>query len=200
SSRSGPGPGRQKDRAVGRHSESAVAAVRLRVPNPLFQGDRVLRSRRAGAHGANRPRSFERLPLCLAAGCRGGRDRESRRIMPPVVKRGFADTSVGQVHYRIAHPSGAPSTRPLVIFHGSPSSSLSLMRLMTHLAETRTVIAFDTMGQGDSCPPPSADITFEDFAKLYAEALASLGPEFDCVDLFGTHTGARIVAEFAISF
>jgi pimeloyl-ACP methyl ester carboxylesterase len=120
--------------------------------------------------------------------------------MPPAVKRGFADTAAGQVHYRIARASGAPSARPLVMFHGSPSSSLSLMRLMTHLAETRMVIAFDTMGQGDSCPPPSADITFEDFAKFYAEALASLGPKFDSVDLFGTHTGARIVAEFAIAF
>jgi pimeloyl-ACP methyl ester carboxylesterase len=120
--------------------------------------------------------------------------------MAPSVKRGFADTAAGQVHYRIARLSGAASARPLVMFHGSPSSSLSLVRLMTHLAETRTVIAFDTLGQGDSCPPPSADITFEDFAKFYAEALASLGPEFDCVDLFGTHTGARIVAEFAIIF
>ena len=120
--------------------------------------------------------------------------------MAPSVKRGFADTAAGQVHYRIACPSGAASARPLVMFHGSPSSSLSLVRLMTHLAQTRTVIAFDTMGQGDSCPPPSADITFEDFAKFYAEALASLGRELDCVDLFGTHTGARIVAEFAIIF
>jgi pimeloyl-ACP methyl ester carboxylesterase len=116
------------------------------------------------------------------------------------MKRGFADTSAGQVHYRIARPSGASMTRPLVMFHGSPSSSVSLVRLMTHLAETRTVIAFDTMGQGDSCPPPSADITFEDLARFYGEALASLGLEFDRVDLFGTHTGARIVTEFAIGW
>ncbi len=120
--------------------------------------------------------------------------------MPPAMKRGFADTSAGQVHYRIARPSGTAAARPLVMFHGSPSSSLSLVRLMTHVAETRTVMAFDTMGQGDSCPPPSADITFEDFARFYVEALASLGPEFDQVDLFGTHTGARIVAELAIGF
>jgi pimeloyl-ACP methyl ester carboxylesterase len=62
------------------------------------------------------------------------------------------------------------------------------------------VIAFDTMGQGDSCPPPSADVTFEDYARFYAEALTSLGPAFDRVDLFGTHTGARIAAEFAIAY
>ena len=120
--------------------------------------------------------------------------------MPAAIKRGFADTAAGQVHYRMARPPGAAAARPLVMFHGSPSSSLSLVRLMTHLGQTRTVIAFDTMGQGDSCPPPSGNITFEDFAHRYAEALTFLGPEFECVDLFGTHTGARIAAEFAIAF
>ena len=119
--------------------------------------------------------------------------------MPATIKRGFADTAVGQVHYRMTRPTGV-TARPLVMFHGSPSSSLSLVRLMAHLSESRTVIAFDTMGQGDSCPPPSDDITFEDFARFYAEALAFLGPDFDCVDLFGTHTGARIAAEFAVAF
>ena len=62
------------------------------------------------------------------------------------------------------------------------------------------MIVFDTMGQGDSCPPPSADVTFEDYARIYGEALTSLGREFDRADVFGTHTGARIAAEFAIAF
>jgi len=86
------------------------------------------------------------------------------------------------------------------MFHGSPSSSYSLVRQVANLAQSRRVIAFDTMGQGDSCPPPSADVTFVDYARYYAEALTSIGGEFDTVDLFGTHTGARIVAEFAIAF
>ena len=118
--------------------------------------------------------------------------------MSSIIKRGFADTSVGQVHYRTARPSDGSRSRPLVMFHGSPSSSLSLVREIANLASSRTVIAFDTMGQGDSCPPPSADVTFEDYARYYAEALTSLGQEFARVDLFGTHTGARIAAEFAI--
>ena len=120
--------------------------------------------------------------------------------MPSRVTRGFADTSVGQVHYRTARPHGTVSTRPLVMFHGSPSSSTSLSRLVSCLGDRRVVIAFDTMGQGDSCPPPSAEVTFEDYARFYAEALTSLGPAFDRVDLFGTHTGARIAAEFAIAY
>ena len=65
--------------------------------------------------------------------------------MPATIKRGFADTAVGQVHYRMTRPTGV-TARPLVMFHGSPSSSLSLVRLMAHLGESRTVIAFDTMG------------------------------------------------------
>lgn len=120
--------------------------------------------------------------------------------MPGTIKRGFADTSIGQVHYRSARPAGTTRTRPLVMFHGSPSSSQSLTRQIACLAASRVVIAFDTMGQGDSCPPPSADVTFIDFARYYAEALDSLGTAFAGVDLFGTHTGARIAAEFAIAF
>jgi pimeloyl-ACP methyl ester carboxylesterase len=120
--------------------------------------------------------------------------------MQPTIKRGFADTSVGQVHYRFAGPASAQRTPPLVMFHGSPSSSHSLARQIANLAESRTVIAFDTMGQGDSCPPPSRDVTFVDYARYYAEALTSLGPEYAKVDLFGTHTGGRIAAEFALGF
>jgi len=65
--------------------------------------------------------------------------------MPSRLTRGFADTSVGQVHYRAAKPQGAVSTRPLVMFHGSPSSSRSLARLVACLGDQRCVIAFDTM-------------------------------------------------------
>jgi pimeloyl-ACP methyl ester carboxylesterase len=118
----------------------------------------------------------------------------------PSLKRGFADTSVGQVHYRTAEPSSYAQARPLVMFHGSPSSSYSLARQIANLATSRVVIAFDTMGQGDSCPPPSPDVTFEDYARFYTEALTSLGPNFDRVDLFGTHTGARIAIEIAVAF
>jgi len=96
--------------------------------------------------------------------------------------RGFADTSVGQVHYRAAKPQGAVSTRPLVMFHGSPSSSRSLARLVACLGDQRCVIAFDTMGQGDSCPPPSADVTMQDYARFYGEALDSLRLGHDQVD------------------
>ena len=120
--------------------------------------------------------------------------------MLPDIKRGFAETSVGQVHFRFARPERGSQRPPLVMFHGSPSSSHSLARQVARLATTRTVIAFDTMGQGDSCPPPSGQVDFSDYARFYAEALTDLGREFDRVDLFGTHTGARIVAEFAISF
>ena len=55
--------------------------------------------------------------------------------MPSRVTRGFADTSVGQVHYRTARPARAVSTRPLVMFHGSPSSSMSLARLVACLGD-----------------------------------------------------------------
>lgn len=114
------------------------------------------------------------------------------------VKRQFVDCSIGQIHYRYRRPETPSGARPLVMFHGSPSSSRQLRHLIAEMGKSRTVIGFDTIGQGDSCPPPSADVTFQDYARYYREALSAMGPEFDVVDVFGTHTGARQAAEYAI--
>ncbi len=106
---------------------------------------------------------------------------------------GFIDIEEGQVHYRTAGQGGTP----LVMFHGSPGSSKMLNRLIAALGETRQVIALDTMGQGDSSSPARDDVDMAYFADAARRALDSLG-RFDRVDLFGTHTGARIATEFAI--
>jgi len=109
------------------------------------------------------------------------------------LERGFADIDEGQVHFRMAGDGGVP----LVMFHGSPGSSKMLNRLAAALGKTRRVIALDTMGQGDSSPPPRDEVDMAYFADAGARALDALGG-FDRVDLFGTHTGARIATEFAI--
>ncbi len=115
------------------------------------------------------------------------------------VKRQFADSPAGQIHYRHCRPDVPTGRRPLVMFHGSPSSSRQLRHLVAALGATRPVIAIDTLGQGDSCPPPTPDVTFQDYARIYRAALAGMGNEYDVVDLFGTHTGARQAAEYAIA-
>ena len=109
--------------------------------------------------------------------------------------RGFIDIDEGQVHYRAAGQGGTP----LVMFHGSPGSSKMLDRLILALGQTRQVIALDTMGQGDSSAPARDDVDMAYFADAARRALDALGG-FETVDVFGTHTGARIATEFAIHY
>ena len=72
---------------------------------------------------------------------------------------------------------------------------------MQALAKTgvpRTLLAPDTLGNGDSAPPapPKPDIAY--FANSQRRLIDALG--FERVDIYGTHTGARIACEFAAAF
>jgi len=73
--------------------------------------------------------------------------------------------------------------------------------LMTALSEAgfaRTIIAPDTLGNGDSPPPaPEApDIPY--FADSKLRMLDTLG--IDRIDIYGSHTGARIACELAAAY
>jgi len=114
------------------------------------------------------------------------------------IRRGFTDIAEGQVHYRAIESGARHDKPPILLLHSSPLSSLLMVKFGTHLAATRDVVALDTLGQGDSCPPPRNDVMMDYFADATARALASLGGKYDVVDVFGTHTGARIAAELAI--
>ena len=115
----------------------------------------------------------------------------------PALKRGFADIAEGQVHYRTAQPEKDCSALPLVMFHGSPTSSLTFAPLIQSFARSRRVIAPDTVGQGDSCPPRSDKEEMPYFADAALRALDTMG--LDKFDLYGTHTGAAIAVEAAIA-
>lgn len=72
---------------------------------------------------------------------------------------------------------------------------------MTALAQAgfkRTIIAPDTLGNGDSPPPSpeSPDIPY--FAESKLRLMDALGIER--ADLYGSHTGARIACEFAAAY
>lgn len=108
------------------------------------------------------------------------------------IRRGFADISHGQIHYRHAGGDGPP----LVMLHASPGSSRQLEPLMNAFAPTRRVIAPDTLGNGDSAPPREARPTIDSLAAGALEALDALG--LDRFDLYGTHTGASIAATIAL--
>ena len=112
------------------------------------------------------------------------------------VRRGFVEIAEGQVHYREAGEPRA-GQRPLVMFHASPASALTLEPLMRVLGRDRHVIAPDTLGNGDSCAPAHSGVDLPYFADAHMRALDALGVG-QC-DLYGTHTGANVAIEIAIA-
>ena len=122
---------------------------------------------------------------------------------PGRVTKTYAATEYGQLLVRLgATPAAGVASRPLVLLHGSPTSARDLEPIMAELAAQRPLIAFDTLGNGDSDKPDRdrhpqfARPGIADYAPVVLEALAALGVgEFD---LYGTHTGAAIAAETAI--
>lgn len=110
------------------------------------------------------------------------------------VTRGFVDALEGQCHYRACGDEGLPI---LLMFHGSPGSSFSLVPLMRHLASERRVIAFDTFGNGDSSPSRVEEPEIQDLAGSLIRVIDAMGlKEFD---LYGYHTGTAICTEISIA-
>lgn len=119
--------------------------------------------------------------------------------LPGRATKTYAATQYGQLLVRQRHD--APG-RPVVLLHGSPTSAQALEPLIDALAAQRPVVAFDTLGNGDSDKPDPvrhpqfAHPSMRDYAPVVLEAIDALGiGEFD---LYGTHTGAAIAAEVAI--
>jgi pimeloyl-ACP methyl ester carboxylesterase len=112
---------------------------------------------------------------------------------PPGVRRAFADGRYGQVHYRIARPA-RPVRTPLLCFHQSPGSSRMWARFLSVMGTDRIALAADTIGFGESDPPPEPK-EVEDFAAAMLELIDSLG--LPKVDLMGMHTGSKVAIEVA---
>ncbi len=120
-------------------------------------------------------------------------------MTPAAIRRGFVDVGDGQVHYRVAGPPpGAPHGTPLVMLHPSPGSSKMLEPLIRLFAQTRRVIAPDTLGNGDSAVPDGTDPALAVFVDGHQRALDALGVER--FDLYGSHTGGNIACEIAIAW
>ncbi len=112
---------------------------------------------------------------------------------PDGVRRGFADSRYGQIHYRIARPS-EPKQIPLICFHLSPGSSRMYGQFLQRMGVDRVAIAADSIGFGESSPPP-APKEIEDFAQCMGDLLDSLG--IGDVDAMGMHTGSEVAVELA---
>lgn len=108
------------------------------------------------------------------------------------VKRGFADTRLGQVHYRIAG-AGAP----LILLHQSTRSSTEFRFMIPILARTRRVVAMDIPGFGDS-DRPAKPPSIPEFAGSVIDLMDALG--IKKASLVGHHTGAYILGEVAAAY
>lgn len=107
------------------------------------------------------------------------------------MRRAYADTPGGQLHYR-----EVGSGPPLVLLHMTASSSVMYERSLPLLAERFRAIAVDTPGFGLSDPLPGPpDIA--GYARAVAAFLDALG--LVEVDLVGSHTGASIALELAVT-
>ena len=117
--------------------------------------------------------------------------------MDTLIRRGFAEVTEGQVHYREAGHTLHLVKRPLVMLHASPGSAKMLEPLIKRLALHRHVIATDTLGNGDSSAPMGSSPLIAYFADAHLRALNAMGIER--FDLYGSHTGANIACEIAIN-
>ena len=111
--------------------------------------------------------------------------------MPDVIRKGYVDTSDGQIHYRSTAGGGRP---PIVYFHQTASSSPMFESVMRLIAGDREQLALDTPAFGQSFFPPVTPTTGYYVATLL-EALTNLG--IDEFHAFGHHTGAAIACEMA---
>ena len=120
------------------------------------------------------------------------------------IERQFVALREGQLHLRRleAHADGASPVVPAVLLlHPSPASSWFMQGLMIELRKAgcnAALIAPDTLGNGDSAPPgiDRPDIAY--FADSMRRMMDELG--LDRVDMYGSHTGARIACEYAAAF
>jgi pimeloyl-ACP methyl ester carboxylesterase len=106
-----------------------------------------------------------------------------------MVRRAFADTPQGPIHYRTAG-----SGPPVLLLHQTPRSSDEYRDVIPLLARHRRVVAMDTIGYGDSYRP-AGTCGIEEYARGALDLLDALGIARTAV--VGHHTGAVIGVELA---
>jgi pimeloyl-ACP methyl ester carboxylesterase len=104
----------------------------------------------------------------------------------------FVETARGRVHLRRAGAEGTP----LLVLPTGGGSSEQFAPVVRGLAEGRTVFAIDYFGNGLSDRRDGA-VEVADLAADAAAVVEALG--FSAVDVWGSHTGALVGLELAVS-
>ncbi|MBO2463994.1 alpha/beta fold hydrolase [Actinomadura violacea] len=105
-----------------------------------------------------------------------------------MIRFGYADTPLGQVHYA---ESGVRTGPPLILLHQTPRSWDEFREAIPRLAAGRHVIAPDTPGFGASARITEHSI--ENYAAGILGLLDAMG--VDEFDLAGHHTGGVVAVE-----
>jgi pimeloyl-ACP methyl ester carboxylesterase len=107
------------------------------------------------------------------------------------MKRGYADTPHGQIHYMTMGEG-----EPLLLLHQT-GSSRQYWKLMPLLAGSYRTFAPDNLGSGNSDPVPP-NVRISDLAGSMIHFMDSLGIEK--AHIFGFHTGNKIATEMAVAW
>jgi pimeloyl-ACP methyl ester carboxylesterase len=110
-------------------------------------------------------------------------------VSGPVLKKGYADTRLGQIHYVVAG-----SGPPVLLLHQTPRSWDEYRDVIPILGERFRTYAMDTIGFGESVRP-SGPVTVESFADGVLAFMATM--ELDRASIVGHHTGGVIAVEIA---
>lgn len=105
------------------------------------------------------------------------------------VRKAYADTPAGQVHY-----AEAGEGTPLLLFSATPRTHRCYLRLMALLAPHCRAIALDMPGFGNSHALPQP-LSIERLADGMRDFLDALG--IAQADVFGLHTGNKLAAALA---
>jgi pimeloyl-ACP methyl ester carboxylesterase len=107
------------------------------------------------------------------------------------IRKGYADTNAGQVHFRRVVGNEAP----VILLHRIPVTSASFENMLLAMAGARAAVAFDTPGFGESFQPAGSP-SMQDYAGWIIAAIDTL--EIDRFHLCGHHMGAALAAEIAL--
>jgi len=111
-----------------------------------------------------------------------------------MIRKGYVDTSFGQIHYRY---SGEKTNPPLLFLHQVPSNSVMYDVLIEKLNDRFYCIALDFPGFGGS-EPLRSKTTIGRYAQAMHEALQAL--EIESCYVFGHHTGASVAVQLEYDY
>ncbi len=109
-----------------------------------------------------------------------------------VIRRGFAETPDGQIHFAVAGEG-----KPVLLLHQTPRSWDEYREVLPIMGQKYRAIAMDTIGFGDSYRL-EAEGSIEAYGRGVIAFLDAMS--IDRVSIVGHHTGGVIAVEVAASY